>query len=583
MLSHIVKPIPESLLDYVWDYGSLSLETEKKYITRMVESKNEFKNKWLVNLFVESVSLGQNSVRTLEGGDVSSVSLRDLSRTIKLFSFLRSFLEERKAPNQNIFEKLGKFSYWKYAENPLKDFEERSIRSIVLTISLCYLFRLCNKNSRSFFISKFSDLIRKYSKNLKFDKNYIQQIINDEQDDIIFRIKGIGKLPNDIACNKALKENIFTIMICLLTKIPLLICGKPGSSKTQSFKILKESMKGVSSEESLFSELPEIDELYYQGTLQSTSAGIKKLFQRAIQNAEDNQMNNILTVFFFDEIGLAEISANNPLKVLHDLLELPNLNVAFLGISNWTLDASKMNRAIYLARWDLDKEDLVEVSSHFTQNLLKEVEVPKKHKNLIELLPEIISETYLKFRELQQREFIHANFHGSRDFYSCIKHIFRNITSSSQNLFDIIKDSFERNFSGINSSDSESSSKVFKSIFIEVLKQNNSEYLQKEFVEIELNEHSKLEMSSFLEQPQKLDLVLSSLNDKKCRFLLLMTDSHYIEKIISTKIEQSRELFFLQGSNLKFDSLNDSLSVEILKEIKFWVEKGNTIVMKVKF
>ena len=61
---------------------------------------------------------------------------------------------------------------------------------------------------------------------------------------------------------------------------------------------------------------------------------------------------NILPVVVFDEIGLAELSKHNPLKVLHSLLELENREVGFVGISNWRLDASKMNRALYLARPD---------------------------------------------------------------------------------------------------------------------------------------------------------------------------------------------------------------------------------------
>ena len=49
-----------------------------------------------------------------------------------------------------------------------------------------------------------------------------------------------------------------------------------------------------------------------------------------------------------DEIGLCEKSEHNPLKVLHSLLEpqTERERVAFLGISNWALDASKMNRGI---------------------------------------------------------------------------------------------------------------------------------------------------------------------------------------------------------------------------------------------
>lgn len=45
-------------------------------------------------------------------------------------------------------------------------------------------------------------------------------------------------------------------------------------------------------------------------------------------------------------MGLAEQSPHLPLKVLHAELEHPD--VAFVGISNWTLDASKVNRVRFL-------------------------------------------------------------------------------------------------------------------------------------------------------------------------------------------------------------------------------------------
>lgn len=50
-----------------------------------------------------------------------------------------------------------------------------------------------------------------------------------------------------------------------------------------------------------------------------------------------------------DEIGLAEISPHNPLKVLHETLEKEDIAVAC--ISNWPLDASKMNRMLSIYRY----------------------------------------------------------------------------------------------------------------------------------------------------------------------------------------------------------------------------------------
>ena len=60
----------------------------------------------------------------------------------------------------------------------------------------------------------------------------------------------------------------------------------------------------------------------------------------------ENEDEKNKVVVFFDELGLAEIAKNNPLKILHDLLIEPdrNLNsdvlhkrVGFVGISNWRL------------------------------------------------------------------------------------------------------------------------------------------------------------------------------------------------------------------------------------------------------
>ena len=47
-----------------------------------------------------------------------------------------------------------------------------------------------------------------------------------------------------IAKNNALRENIFCELFCLINKIPLIICGKPGNSKSLSVQLLLDNMKG---------------------------------------------------------------------------------------------------------------------------------------------------------------------------------------------------------------------------------------------------------------------------------------------------------------------------------------------------
>ena len=66
-------------------------------------------------------------------------------------------------------------------------------------------------------------------------------------------------------------------------------------------------------------------------------------------------------MIFFDEMGLAEHSPNNPLKVIHSALEYDqnedDKKIAFVGISNWVLDAAKMNRGISISIPEPDEED----------------------------------------------------------------------------------------------------------------------------------------------------------------------------------------------------------------------------------
>lgn len=57
---------------------------------------------------------------------------------------------------------------------------------------------------------------------------------------------------------------------------------------------------------------------YYQGSEQSTDRGVQRVFEKAI---EGQKKDDIQMVVFFDEMGLAELSPNNPLKVLHKYLD----------------------------------------------------------------------------------------------------------------------------------------------------------------------------------------------------------------------------------------------------------------------
>jgi len=77
-----------------------------------------------------------------------------------------------------------------------------------------------------------------------------------------------------------------------------------------------------------------------------------------ISEVKLRENKNIQTAIIFDEMGLSEISENNPLKVLHSELEPEDPKISFIGMSNWRLDMSKMNRAAFIAQPDIDELSL---------------------------------------------------------------------------------------------------------------------------------------------------------------------------------------------------------------------------------
>jgi len=196
--------------------------------------------------------------------------------------------------------------------------------------------------------------------------------------------------------------------------------------------------------------LPESIELYYGGSQTSTDVGIQRVFDRAdkiIENdKKDREKGNHekakRPIILIDEIGLAELSPYRPLKILHPKLEKKNKEYFFLGVSNWALDLSKMNRVVYLARPDMSFEDLRDTFVSITELDARRCQG---------LMSDFIK-TYLVFREWQMKFGNHKNFHGSRDIYSVFKHI-KLLVNNTTDLTDevlirILKESIERNFSG---------------------------------------------------------------------------------------------------------------------------------------
>lgn len=548
-LVYRVNPLPERMMDYVWDYGCLSAADELSYIRRMVTGTLS-PCLLPVDCLAELLIMSQDFIRKTQIAE-SCVSLRDVRRCQILIRWFCSTLEKK--------SKLQAETY------PV---ETLQVRAIVLALAHSYHCRIPDALTRKEYRQNIADVFVKYNKSHTNDSVYA--MIQEEQKDILQRMK----LPPGTAQNTALQENVFVILVCILNQIPVFVVGKPGCSKSLSLQLIKSNLRGKDSEDPYFKTLPHLYCVSYQGSELSTSDDILKVFEKAIRYRKLNKKEEVLPVVVLDEIGLAETSRFNPLKVLHSLLEpceseLPE--VAVVGISNWALDAAKMNRAIHLSRPDMDAEELYHTGVSISRAISESVTKPRSlfapssnvQRDTDDILIHAIANAYAEYTETQTI----PNFHGLRDFYSFVKYIaqkfneteqFETDPASTEVKFNIVMKGLLRNFGGLSSGNGPVLT-VFK------------KHLRKAKCDFEMSQSETISVIQLIEE---------NITDMSSRHLLLATRSDSALSIVEDVLNQTkREYVIILGSSFRED-MTDDYNYRILSKIILYMEQGVVLILK---
>ncbi|KAI5073486.1 hypothetical protein GOP47_0011499 [Adiantum capillus-veneris] len=507
-LAYTVHPLPEAMLDHVWDYGILSDSDERAYISAMIGNRRAD--------IVDLISNSQKFMR--EHLALASVSLRDVQRWICLYDWFRSDISLR----------LG-------IKEELKGSKFVDRRAKVLACSLCYHCRFPGKDSRRQYRERCCSFLSPSTTNPLSQAKFLK-ILHEEQRDILSRME----IPPGIAINSSLLENVFVVLVCLLNYIPVFVVGKPGSGKTLALHIIYSNLRGTDSKDEYFRKLPRILFLSYQGSQNSTSEGILKVFDKAKRYVHSNKERDILVVVVLDEVGLAETSHHNPLKVLHPLLEPDVREIAVVGISNWSLDAAKMNRGVHLSQSDPGIDDLYQTS----------IAIFESYESTSGLF---LSDTlrrlaaaYHKYHAQQSR----ADFHGLRDFYSLVKSLrLCSILLSPSELAH----SLWRNFGGASPED-------MRSLF---------HYLG-----------GITEADSVWDHPPSvMDLIQENLQDPEARHLMLITKGDSASNILQHILEEDEDFVVIRGSTYQ-DDKNEEYCYLMLSDIILYMEMGRHVLLE---
>ena len=550
-LVYTVNPLPHTLMNYIFNFSNLKEKEEKEYINSMIlqnftkfyPDKANKDYKAIVEKTLGSICDCHNFIR--KQYDESSVSLREIRRFNIFYKFFLDYLK-----NKSIYKE--------HYKNTL-DLLEGALN---ITLYLCYYLRISDKKIRE----ELARILDKYFHGKSFEEIPLREVTYISEQFIIDYEKGI-------ALNRSLKENLFTSFVCIVNRIPLIIVGKPGEGKSLTIQTINQTMKGAYSQSPLFKEYPQLFMYNYQGSETSTSQGIIETFEKArayarnqlekISKEEGEKKEKFIAMIFFDEMGLAERSPNNPLKAIHSQLEYDDneFKIAFVGISNWKIDASKMNRCLTLSKPDPDKEDLL-LTADTIANALDNT-LANNYKTLIEAL----AITYYEYKQSTNKNKLIANFHGNRDFYNLIKCAMRELIKEKDNINELNKEkiltkiglmSLTRNFGGL-----DTSLKDIKNKFKEVYTNYNED-----------------ETYSY----NILECIKDNLNDYNSRFLMLVANSTIIKYLENVLDSQGKDYIFLTGSQFQQDKKaaekGGGYSEDLLNKIQYQMSKDSVLILK---
>uniref|UniRef100_A0A8C8MEV5 RING-type E3 ubiquitin transferase n=1 Tax=Oncorhynchus tshawytscha TaxID=74940 RepID=A0A8C8MEV5_ONCTS len=538
-LVYRVQVLPPSMIPLVWDFGQLNDHTEKMYIQQIVQrvvGKNSIK-RVSIKLITDVLSSSQRFMRQRKD-ECSFVSLRDVERCMQVFVWFYKNHSMFSEELRSLFQKQprGERNRCDQVPPPASDPVDWSL---LMAVGVCYQACLETKGEYQKEICKFFP--RVLPQKMKQEISLMQDLL----------LSGVP-MGETIARNKALKENVFMMVICIELRIPLFLVGKPGSSKSLSKTLVADAMQGQAAHSELYKRLKQIHLVSFQCSPHSTPEGIINTFKQCARFQESKNLEEYISVVVLDEIGLAEDSPKMPLKTLHPLLEegciddepLPHKRVGFIGISNWALDPAKMNRGLFVSRGDPDQNELFESAKGICSS---DKMILEKVKHLFKPFAKAYMKTCKKGK----------GFFGLRDYYSLVKMMFAitKISKQSPGVNQIIE-AVLRNFSGRDDVDA-----VY--IFTKQLwgKSNKPD----------------------LDGISTIDLVKQNIipicQDEECRYLLVLTKNYAALQILQQTFfsDQSHpEIIF--GSSFPKDQEYTQICRNI-NRVKICMETGQTVVL----
>ena len=555
-LVYRVHPIPHTLRDFIFDFGALTPDMEKLYILSMVRDKDiihyddittnqsDDLDDFIIQHIASLIHYSQQYIRKIEKDD-SSASLRDVRRCLNLISWFYEFVEFNNNKNTSSNEDKNESKTTKLSKLAC---------STILALAFVYYYRLNTTEKRENYLKEIgsSNISLKWKSKSNIEScgfgplaenNGIIRLIHHFQKFISSQVI----VEDGIAMNDALMENLFVVIICILTRIPIFVVGKPGSSKTLTLQVIASNLQGKQSPMEFWRKYPAIYIFPYQCSPMSDSHSIQHQFDMAV-NYQANAENTI-TVLLLDEVGLAEHSPDMPLKVLHAMLVDPPISV--VGLSNWVLDPAKMNRAILLQRTEPSKDDIKLTGQSIITSSNNKSNLQQYGNKILDKYLQPLANAYHKIYTQQKgRDFI-----GMRDYYNLVKLLRSHLSKQGRKAkftSDILTFGLARNFGG-----------------------------KRELIHNVLHTFHEDCFKSMdnLKIPIITDLIQANIHDPSSRHLMILTkNSSALSLLFGCEILNERTTKILVGSEFK-DDKNELHLITQINQVKLAMAEGSNLIL----
>jgi len=549
-LAYNVNPFPNSLYNYVFNFGYINKEDEKTYIEFIVintikrissisdgEKLTEEQFTKIKDLAKNMIIVAQNFIK--DKFEISTVSLRDIARCNKLYKFFYKYLKLRAKLFNTIKEESPIVSY-----DQLTEFDFH-INSINLSVFICYYLRISDKDIRE----KLVELLNKIIPNGDFLK-----IPNYEENFIFNNLE----VPKGTLKSKELLENCFALFCAINTKTPIFIIDKSGNDKSLCFELIYKSMIGSWSTNPLFKIFPKI--ILFSFLENSNHKDMEKIFSDLSDKNKslDKDSKNYLPVIFYDEINISSKTNKKKIySVFEDKIKDSNKCASFVGISNMDIEDFKINKSLCVSKPPSDEKDFVNDALYIVESIDKKIIA--KYKIFFENL----AKAYYQYKNTYENK---INFHGKKDFIELIKYASFKLLSKEELIKgenDIILigiESIEKNLAGFQSSNE------IKNEF------NSFEILKKIFCQFypNFNYENKYDF---------LKIIKESINEFGSNNLLLFSNFSESQYLLSSILKDINYKIFI-GSQFKDDANNEEYHLKIINEIQFYINQGGIIILK---